>query len=125
VTYEIDWRRYPGDRWGRYAVVLLIERLAFLRDEPGSGACIAEQAPKWQRYDNTKFVYDEKALVATLSLEIPLARSPKAAVGEAGDALYKFFIACGRNSWEYEVKPLSVTFLGEESDGKAAGRIGS
>ena len=114
---EIDWTRYPGDRWGRYAVVLLAEKLSFLRDEPESGTCIASAAPKWQRYDKAMFVYDADAVIGTLSLEMPLARSARAAVDEARDALYKFISVCVRDPGDYEVKPLSVTFVGEESDG--------
>jgi hypothetical protein len=118
--YEIDWTHHPGDRWGRYAVVLLAEKLLFLRDDPESGACIASAASKWQRYDKAEFVCDSKALIGTLSLEIPLARSAEAAVGEARDALYKFFIVCVRDPGDYEIKPLSVTFLGEQAVAESA-----
>ena len=118
-TYEIDWTRHPGDRWGRYAVVLLALNLSFLRDDPESGACIASEAPSWKRYDNAKFVYDSDALIGTLSLEIPVARSARAAVDEARDAIDKFISVCVRDPGDYELKALSVTFLVDGEDSRS------
>jgi hypothetical protein len=113
VADKIDFGHHRGDRWGRYAVMLLIEDADFLMDDPESGGCIANELPKWQRYDNARFEFKTEDRCATMSLEIPVARSVKAAVGEANDALYRVVIACVREPGPYKVKTLSVTLLRE------------
>lgn len=55
--------------------VMLIWPETFLRDDAEAGNSIADQVPRWKRYENASFAYDAEALVATLSREIPLARS--------------------------------------------------
>jgi len=94
--------------------VVLIEPATFLRDDPESGKCIADQVPRWKRYDNASFAYDAEAPVATLSLEIPLARSAKAALNEARDAVYRFILVCVGFRDDYEVRGLSVKLLTEK-----------
>jgi hypothetical protein len=47
------------------------------------------------------------------SLEIPLARSAKAALNEASDAVYRFILVCVGFRDDYEVRGLSVKLLTE------------
>ena len=117
MTTEPGSSRSAGDRWGRYAVTLVIERAAFLSEEPASGPCISEAVPRWRRYDKAAFTYDTSAQVATLSLEIPTARSPKAAGLEARDAIDRFVSVCVKNPGEYEVRALSVEFVDQADPG--------
>ena len=53
--------------------------------------------------------------MATLSLEIPTARSPKAAILEARDAIDRFVSVCVKGPSEYEIRALSVEFV-EQAD---------
>ena len=104
-------KHYPGDRWGRYSVVLLIEAQALADEE--AGPYIAAEIVKWQRFEKASFVWDSKEKFATFSAVVPLARSASAAVGEARDAMENMLYAAVREPRDYEIRALKVELLSE------------
>jgi hypothetical protein len=104
-------KRYPGDRWGRYAVILLIEAQAL--SDHGAATYIADEIVKWRRFDKANFTWDSAATVATFSVEVPVARSSAAAIGEARDAMENMLYAAVKEPGEYEIKALKVEWLSE------------
>jgi hypothetical protein len=104
-------KHYPGDRWGRYSVVLLIEAPALADEE--AGPYIAAEIVKWQRFEKASFVWDSKEKVATFSAVVPLARSASAAIGEARDAMENMLYAAVREPGDFEIKALQVELVAE------------
>jgi hypothetical protein len=83
--------RDPGDRWGRYSVTLLVEAPALA--EEAAASWIAAEIVKWRRFEKASFIWDSTQRIATFSAVVPLARSPKAALLEARDAMVNMIFA--------------------------------
>jgi hypothetical protein len=94
-------------------VTLLVEALALAADK-AAAPYIATEIVKWRRFDKASFAWDSDTGVGTLSLEVLVARSTAAAIGEATDALVNMLYAAIREPEPYTIKALKVEWLAEE-----------
>src|SRR6266550_2472169 len=79
----------------------------------GGRAYIAQEIVKWQRFEKASFVWDSAQKLATFSAEVPLARSAKAAVGEAQDAMENMLYAAVREPGAFTIRALKAEFISD------------
>ncbi len=78
-----------------------------------AGPYIAQEIVKWQRFEKASFVWDSAQKLATFSAEVPLARSAKAAVGEAQDAMENMLYAAVREPGAFTIRALKAEFISD------------
>jgi hypothetical protein len=110
-------RHSTRERWGWYAVTLLLEA-AWIRRNPEAAAFLGSELPKWERFRTASFAWTEADAVATFSVEL-VARSADSADGGARDALESLMWAAVKDPGAYELKSIRVEWLSEPPPGTA------
>jgi len=99
------------ERWGWYAVALLLEA-SWIRDDPEAAPRISDHVTKLRRFRKAAFGWNQTDGVGMLSVEV-MARSAAAADGEARDALVNLSWAEVKDPGDLPITTLKVEWLSE------------
>ena len=99
------------ERWGWYAVTLLLEA-SWIGDDPEAAPYISDDVTKWRRLRKAAFGWSRTDGVGMFSVEV-MARSAAAADGEARDALVNLSWAAVQDPGELPITTLKVDWRSE------------